>query len=123
MDTRERILELINNKFSSRAEFERAAGFKPQTVNDWDRGKSESFYKRILDVANALGTTSNYLLCETDEPSTLNTKKSVATKGGQPILTEAQKKKIELQKIVAKIPDDKLDSVKAILQAAIDAVK
>ena len=67
METRERILTLIATKFKSRAEFERVAGLKPQTVNDWER-KSESFYKCIPMLAKVLDTSLAYLHCETDNP-------------------------------------------------------
>jgi len=67
MSTKERILDLIAAKYKNRAEFERVANLKPQTVNDWER-KSESFYKCIPLIAKVLGTTSAYLLCETDNP-------------------------------------------------------
>jgi len=78
MTTLERILDLIKSKYGSDAAFERAAGLKPQSVNDWKRGKSQAFLKMIPRLAILLGTTSAYLLCETDDPRPPSTQKEPA---------------------------------------------
>ena len=49
--TRERVLALIESDFESDAAFERALGLADKTVNNWRRGRSASFMKMLVRLA------------------------------------------------------------------------
>ena len=49
--TRERVLALIESEFDSDAAFERALGLADKTVNNWRRGRSASFMKMLVRLA------------------------------------------------------------------------
>lgn len=68
MSTLQRITALIKEKYKSLAEFERDLGLGKQTVSDWKRGKSETYMKMLPEIAKFLGTTTAYLLGETNDP-------------------------------------------------------
>ena len=72
--------------------------------------------KTAKALLNALGRT----LDDLDDRLPI---KKPATPEGQPEMSESQSKRAELLLLVDAIPDDKIDKVSAILQAAIDAVK
>jgi transcriptional regulator with XRE-family HTH domain len=69
MDTRERILQLIEQHYSSDAAFERDASVNSKTVDSWRRKKSKAYLNLLPTLAKLLGTTTSYLLCETDNPN------------------------------------------------------
>ena len=61
MDTVDRIFELADKKFSQK-EFALALGVKPQRISEWKRGISSSYQKYLPEIAELLGTTTEYLL-------------------------------------------------------------
>ena len=61
MDTADRIFELADKKFSQK-EFALALGVKPQRISEWKRGISSSYQKYLPEIAELLGTTTEYLL-------------------------------------------------------------
>ena len=61
MDTADRIFELADKKFSQK-EFALALGVKPQRISEWKRGISSSYQKYLPEIAEVLGTTTEYLL-------------------------------------------------------------
>ena len=61
LDTADRIFELADKKFSQK-EFALALGVKPQRISEWKRGISSSYQKYLPEIAELLGTTTEYLL-------------------------------------------------------------
>lgn len=61
MDISQRIFELAEKKYSQK-EFAEVLGVKPQRISEWKRGLSCSYQKRLPQIAEALGTTTEYLL-------------------------------------------------------------
>lgn len=61
MDTSQRIFELAEKKYSQK-EFAEILGVKPQRISEWKRGLSNSYQKYLPQIAEALGTTTEYLL-------------------------------------------------------------
>lgn len=62
MDTVDRIFELADQKFKEQKDFAAALGLIPQRVSAWRRRTSASYQRRLPQIAEALGTTSEYLL-------------------------------------------------------------
>ena len=62
MDTAERIFELLKATGMEQKKFASLVGVSPQKVSEWKSGKAKSYTKRIPQIAEALGTTSEYLL-------------------------------------------------------------
>lgn len=60
--TADLIINLIEERYRSDADFERKMNLKPKTVNNWKRGISESYYKMLPEISIALDVTPNYLL-------------------------------------------------------------
>jgi len=120
MDTLERLLSLIKERFDSDAAFERAAALKPKTVYKWRSGLNKSYTKNISRYAKVLETTSSYLLCETHHPRVElipadPAKAKPTTPGEQPVLTEQQKLVNEIAEYLSKMDIAKLKAFKEVL--------
>ena len=59
----ERIFAPIDADYESDAAFERAVGLPDKTVNNWRRGRSSSYMKRLPMLAEAFHVTLGDLLC------------------------------------------------------------
>lgn len=62
MNTAERIFQILNEKHMEQKKFAHQLGIVPQTVTDWKSGKSKSYTKHLPQIAEILGTTTEYLL-------------------------------------------------------------
>lgn len=62
MDTVDRIFELFAQKFKNDKEFAMAIGVKPQRISEWRQRISKSYQKCLPQIAEVLGTTTEYLL-------------------------------------------------------------
>ena len=62
VDTVDRIFELSDKKFKEQKDFAAALGLIPQRVSAWRRRTSASYTKYLPQIAEALGTTTEYLL-------------------------------------------------------------
>lgn len=62
MDTAKRIFELVDNQFKEQKEFAAAIGVSDKIVSQWRVGTTRSYRTRIATIAEALGTTAEYLL-------------------------------------------------------------
>lgn len=62
MDTAKRIFELVDNQFKEQKEFAAAIGVSDKIVSQWRVGTTRSYRTRIATIAEALGTTTEYLL-------------------------------------------------------------
>lgn len=62
MDTVERIFELVDAKYKEQRDFAVQLGITPSMVSEWRRRKSASYNRRLPQIAEALGTTTEYLL-------------------------------------------------------------
>lgn len=71
MDTSQRIFELAEKKYSQK-EFAEILGVKPQRISEWKRGLSNSYQKYLPQIAEALGTSTEYLLTGKKEPAPMN---------------------------------------------------
>ncbi len=68
MDISQRMFELAEKKYSQK-EFAEILGVKPQRISEWKRGLSSSYQKYLPQIAEALGTTTEYLLTGKKEPA------------------------------------------------------
>ena len=62
MNTADRLFELADKQFKEQKEFAAAIGVTPSIISEWRRGKSASYQKRLPEIAQALGTTVDYLV-------------------------------------------------------------
>ena len=69
MDTRTRIFELLDKQGMEQKAFAEAVGTKEATVSDWRRGKSNSYNRYLVKIAQVLGTTTADLLGEAQKSS------------------------------------------------------
>lgn len=58
----ERIIEAISSLGIDQKSFAQVIGVRPQTITDWKNGKTVSYKRHIEKIAEALGTTTEYLL-------------------------------------------------------------
>lgn len=65
MDTRDRIFDLLDRQKMEQKAFAAAIGVKESAVTDWRRGKSTSYNRYLVQIAQVLGTTTADLLGET----------------------------------------------------------
>lgn len=72
MDTVDRIKELCKELKMNQQALADAVGIKEDTVSNWFRRKSASFSKYLPQIAEALGTTTEYLLTGKKEPAPIN---------------------------------------------------
>ena len=69
MDTKIRIFELLDKLGMEQKAFAEAVGVKESTVSDWRRGKSNSYNRFLVKIAQVLGTTTADLLGEKQQSS------------------------------------------------------
>lgn len=69
MDTKNRIFELLDKLGMEQKAFAEAVGVKESTVSDWRRGKSNSYNRFLVKIAQVLGTTTAELLGEKQQGS------------------------------------------------------
>lgn len=69
MDTSERIFLLVSQKFEEQREFAAELGVLPSVVSAWRTKKSESYMKRLPQIAEVLGTSVEYLLSGQEKPA------------------------------------------------------
>lgn len=62
MDIVDRIFDLAARKYPEQKAFAEALGVPPGRISEWKKRKSESYAKRLPEIANVLGTTPEYLL-------------------------------------------------------------
>lgn len=70
MDTVDRIFELVDRKFKEQRDFASVLGIDPTLPSRWRNRKSQSYQKYLPQIADALGTSVQYLLTgETEKPA------------------------------------------------------
>ena len=62
MDIVDRLFELVDKKFNEHQEFAALLGVDPTLPSRWRNRKSTSYQRRLPQIAEALGTTTEYLL-------------------------------------------------------------
>lgn len=62
MDVVDRIFELVDEKFNEQKAFAAVIGVDPNLPSRWRNRKSQSYQKYLPQIADALGTTTEYLL-------------------------------------------------------------
>lgn len=69
MDTIDRLFELVDLKFKEQKDFANAIQVPAPRVSEWRKRKSASYQKCLPQIAEALGTTTEYLLTGKKEPA------------------------------------------------------
>ena len=64
MDTKSRIFELLDEQGLDQKSFAAKVGVSEDTVSNWRRGVSKSYSRYLVQIAQALGTTTADLLGE-----------------------------------------------------------
>lgn len=62
MDAVDRLFELVDQNFKEQKDFAAAIGVPPSRVSLWRKRKSASFQRCLPQIAEALGTTTEYVL-------------------------------------------------------------
>ena len=62
LNTVERIFALVDAKYKEQRDFADAIGVSASMVSQWRMGITKSYQKRLPQIAEALGTTTEYLL-------------------------------------------------------------
>lgn len=69
MDIVDRLFELVDEKFNEQQEFAALLGIDPTLPSRWRNRKSTSYQRRLPEIAEVLGTTTEYLLTGKKEPA------------------------------------------------------
>lgn len=69
MGTAERIFELVDAIYKEQRDFAKAIGVSASMVSQWRMGITKSYTRRLPEIAEALGTTTEYLLTGKKEPA------------------------------------------------------
>lgn len=72
MGTAERIFELVDAIYKEQRDFAKAIGVSASMVSQWRMGITKSYTRRLPEIADALGTTTEYLLTGKKEPAPTN---------------------------------------------------
>ena len=72
MDIVDRLFELVDEKFNEQQEFAALLGIDPTLPSRWRNRKSTSYQRRLPEIAEVLGTTTEYLLTGKKEPAPMN---------------------------------------------------
>mgnify|MGYP000702336447 CR=1 FL=1 len=62
MGTAERIFDLVDAKYKEQRDFAKAIGVSASMVSQWRMGITKSYTRRLPQIAEALNTTTEYLL-------------------------------------------------------------
>lgn len=62
MDIVDRLFFLVDEKYKEQKEFAQDIGVHPTRISEWRKRKSQSYQKYLPQIAEALGTTMEYLL-------------------------------------------------------------
>lgn len=62
MDIVDRLFELVDGKFEEQQDFAAVLGVNPTLPSRWRNRKSSSYQRRLPQIAEVLGTTTEYLL-------------------------------------------------------------
>ena len=62
MDIIDRLFDLVDTQFSEQKEFALILGVDPARISEWRKRKSSSYQRRLPQIAEVLGTTTEYLL-------------------------------------------------------------
>ena len=62
MGTADRIFALVDAKYKEQRDFAKAIGVSASMVSQWRMGITKSYTRRLPQIAEALGTTTEYLL-------------------------------------------------------------
>ena len=62
MDIAERIFNLVDAKYKEQRDFAKAIGVSASMVSQWRMGITKSYTRRLPEIADALDTTTEYLL-------------------------------------------------------------
>ena len=65
MDIVDRLFELVDEKYREQKDFAAVLGIDPNLPSRWRNRKSLSYQRRLPQIAEALGTTTEYLLAGT----------------------------------------------------------
>ena len=69
MDTVDRLFDLLNKSGLSQQDFASQIGVKKNAVSRWKTRELQSYTKYLPQIAEALGTTTEYLLTGKKEPA------------------------------------------------------
>lgn len=69
MDIVDRIFDLADKKYREQRNFSADLGVAPSVVSAWRCRKSESYNRRLPQIAELLGTSTEYLLTGKKEPA------------------------------------------------------
>lgn len=72
MDIVDRLFELVDEKFKEQQDFAAVLGVNPNLPSRWRNRKSTSYQRRLPEIAEVLGTTTEYLLTGKKEPAPMN---------------------------------------------------
>ena len=106
MDVCSRIFELVDKKYVEQQAFAAALGVSPTMVSAWRKNKSESYMKRIPQIADVLNTSAEYLL--TGEEKT-------------PVGLSANGREEEFVQLFNQLTPDQQELVLAQLKGIVDA--
>lgn len=62
MGTAKRIFDLVDAEYKEQRDFAKAIGVSASMVSQWRMGITKSYTRRLPQIAEALGTTTEYLL-------------------------------------------------------------
>ena len=62
LDIVDRMFELVDKTYAEQKDFAAAIQVHPTRVSEWRKRKSNSYQKRLPEIAKALNTTTEYLL-------------------------------------------------------------
>jgi len=98
----------------SRSELLRRVGLPNNAMAEWAKGRNRSYLKHLGKIAEALGTSAEYLRGETADPSPANFQ-ALAEEVGQDIVFLARK--------MNRLAPDKKELLLKMLDAAFEAIE
>ena len=109
----ERIKSLRTKERYSQVQFGQLIGVKPNTIWRWENNKAKPDFETVIRIAQALKTTSAYLLGETDSPTQTQEKRSNTSSTATP-KTEEKSSKVDTGMMTYEFSDHEKISMPAI---------
>ena len=110
----ERIKSLRTKRRYSQVQFGELIGVKPNTIWRWENNKAKPDFETVIKIAQALKTTSAYLLGETDTPNQFQNEISNTSSSSLTPKTEETSSKVDAGMMTYEFSDNERISMPAI---------
>lgn len=106
MNTIERILDLIKKNNITAKKLTEDVNISSSSISDWKSGKANPSYSAVIKIAQYFNVSTDYLLCNTDDPAPPNAVKYHAENINNSSVAQGQSSAVNGQSEFSKEEED-----------------